>query len=86
MALGFDAAQYLAEMRVLLVGIDYLSIEAYQSVGSPIHKLLFENNITILEGLNLCGISAGEYELLCMPLKLEGCEGAPARVFLRELT
>jgi len=83
-ALSMDAARYLVEMTPVLIGIDYLSIEAFQSNGHPVHKLLLQHNITILEGLNLSGIKAGAYELLCMPLKLQGCEGAPARVLLRE--
>lgn len=83
-ALGIEAAQYLVEMNTILVGIDYLSIESFQSDGSPVHKLLLKNNITVLEGLNLSGVKAGAYELLCLPLKLQGCEGAPARVLLRE--
>jgi len=83
-ALGIDAAQYLVEMNTILVGIDYLSIESFQSDGCPVHKLLLKNNITILEGLNLSGVKAGVYELICMPLKLQGCEGSPARALLRE--
>ena len=71
-------------MRAILVGIDYLSIEAFESDGSPVHKLLLENNITILEGLNLSEVKAGEYELMCLPLKLQMCEAAPARVLLRD--
>ena len=84
-SLGIDAAQYLVEMKTVLVGIDYLSIESFRSPGSPVHKILLKNNITILEGLNLSGVNAGVYELLCLPLKLVGCEGAPARVILREM-
>jgi len=85
-ALGMDAAQYLVEMNTILVGIDYLSVESFHSEGSPVHKLLLRNNIAILEGLNLSGVKAGVYGLICMPLKLPGCEGAPARVLLKELT
>jgi arylformamidase len=83
-ALGIDAAQYLVEMKFILVGIDYLSIEPFNTNGGPVHKLLLKNNITILEGLNLSGILPGAYEIICLPLKLQGCEGAPARVILRE--
>jgi len=83
-ALGIDAARYLVEINTILVGIDYLSIESFQSEGSPVHKLLLRNNITVLEGLNLSGVKAGKYELICLPLNLEGCEGSPARVLLRE--
>ncbi|MEI6056578.1 MAG: cyclase family protein [Lentisphaerota bacterium] len=84
-ALAIDAAQYLIEMNILLVGIDYLSIESFHSANNPVHKLLLKNNITILEGLNLSKIKPGVYELICLPLKLQGCEGSPARVLLREL-
>lgn len=83
-ALGIEAAQYLVEINTLLIGIDYLSIESFQSDDNPVHKLLLKNNITILEGLNLSDVKAGVYELICMPLKLQGNEGAPARVLLRE--
>ncbi len=84
-SLGTDAAQYLVEMKIVLVGMDYLSIEPFHSAGFSLHKLLLRNNIAILVGLNLSGVKAGVYELLCMPLKLQGCEGAPARVILREM-
>lgn len=83
-AVGIDAAQYLAERNIKLIGIDYLSIEAFHSDGSPVHKLLLKNNIIILEGLNLSGVKAGVYELICMPLNLHNCDGSPARVLLRE--
>lgn len=83
-ALGIDAAQYLVAMGTILVGIDYLSIESFHSEGSPVHKLLLRNNISILEGLNLSGVKAGLYGLICIPLKLQNCEGAPARVLLQE--
>ncbi len=84
-ALGIDAAQYLIEMNFLLVGIDYLSIESFRSNSGSVHKLLLEKKITILEGLNLSGVIPGDYELICLPLRLQACEGAPARVILREL-
>ena len=84
-ALGIEAAQYLVEINTLLIGIDYLSIESFHSDDNPVHKLLLKNNITILEGLNLSKVEAGVYELICMPLKLQGSEGAPARVLLREV-
>lgn len=83
-ALGLSAAQYLIETGVVLVGIDYLSIEAYQSPGSRVHTLLLQNNIVVVEGLNLSSVKPGEYELICAPIRLMGAEAAPARVFLRE--
>jgi arylformamidase len=83
-ALGITAAQYLIEMRAILVGIDYLSIEAFNSDGGPAHQLLLKNDIAILEGLNLSSVKEGKYEFICLPLKLQMCEAAPARVLLRD--
>lgn len=81
-SLAASAAEYLVESKIILVGIDYLSIEAFNSIGNPVHELLLKKNIFILEGLDLSGVAGGEYELFCLPLKLNGCEGAPARVIL----
>ena len=73
-----DAASYLASLNTLAVGIDYLS------AGSPeTHRTLLSAGIAIVEGLNLAGISQGRYELLCLPLKILGGDGAPARALLR---
>jgi len=77
-----DGAQYLVEKGVRLVGIDYLSVEAFSGNGE-IHRLLLGNGVVIVEGLNLDGVAAGSYELICLPLKLKGGDGAPARVVLR---
>jgi len=83
--LGIDAARYLVELNIRLVGIDYLSIEDFKSEDNAVHKLLLQNNVVILEGLNLAGITPGTYELICLPLKLQGCDGAPARVILKSV-
>src|SRR5215475_9431960 len=73
-----DAASYLAGLDTLAVGIDYLS------AGNPeTHRTLLGAGVVIVEGLNLTGISQGRYELLCLPLKISGGDGAPARVLLR---
>jgi Predicted metal-dependent hydrolase len=84
-ALSQSAAEYLVEKKIALVGIDYLSIEAFHAKGNLVHKLLLRNNIVILEGLNLSSIKQGEYELICLPLKLMGADGSPARALLREM-
>ena len=77
-SIGDDAASYLASLNTLAVGVDYLS------AGSPeTHRALLSAGVVILEGLNLTGISEGRYELLCLPLKIVGGDGAPARVLLR---
>jgi len=73
-----DAATYLASLNTLAVGIDYLS------VGSPdTHRTLLGAGVVIVEGLNLTGVSPGRYELLCLPLKILGGDGALARALLR---
>ncbi len=77
-----DGAAYLVEMGIKLVGIDYLSIERSDGTGE-VHRLLLDNGVVILEGLNLDGVAAGRYELICLPLKISGGDGAPARALLR---
>jgi len=81
------AARALVEFGVKLVGIDYLSVEQFQSKKFETHLALLSNGIVILEGLDLRAVPAGNYELICLPLKLEGGsgDGAPARVVLRTL-
>ena len=77
-SLAEDAATYLAELNTLAIGIDYLS------VGSPeVHRTLFEAGVVVIEGLNLSGVDPGAYELLCLPLRIAGGDGAPARALLR---
>jgi len=83
-SLGLDAAQYLLELKFNFIGIDSLSIEAFDSKDNVVHRLLLGSNVTILEGLNLFGVEPGEYELICLPMRLQDCDGAPARVLLRE--
>jgi arylformamidase len=80
--LADDGAEFLLSTGVRLVGIDYLSIERFGGNGE-VHRLLLGNGMVILEGLNLDGIEEGSYELVCLPLKIEGGDGAPARAVLR---
>jgi arylformamidase len=82
-----EAAEYLIDKGIKLVGIDYLSIEKFHSGHHRTHIALLSNGVIILEGLNLSGVPAGDYELICLPLKLsEGAgDGAPARAVLRTM-
>jgi len=68
-----------------LVGIDYLSVEKFKSAEFETHRILLSNRIVIVEGLDLRGVSAGTYELICLPLRIAGGsgDGAPARAVLR---
>ena len=76
-----DGARWLVEHGVRLVGIDYLSAAPF-TASVPTHRVLLEAGVIILEGINLSGIAAGAYELCCLPLKLAGSDGAPARTVL----
>jgi arylformamidase len=80
-----EAAELLVQRGVRLVGTDYLSIEKFHSGDHKTHLTLLSNNIVIVEGLDLSGVPAGDYELICLPLKIaEGAgDGAPARAVLR---
>jgi len=84
--LDLPAARWLVEQGIKLVGIDYLSIEKYASEKHETHLALLSHGVVILEGLNLSGINAGKYELICLPLRLRSNkgDGAPARVVLRD--
>jgi len=79
-----DAAAILASRGVQLVGIDYLSLAPASDPATP-HVILLEAGAVILEGIDLSAVEPGPYRLICLPLLIEGCEGAPARaVLLRE--
>lgn len=82
-----DAAKVLVDLNVKLVGIDYLSVEKFDSEDFLTHITLLEKEVVIIEGLDLREVSAGDYELICLPLKMVGGtgDGAPARTILREL-
>lgn len=80
-----DAAALLVERGVRLVGIDYLSVEKFNFEKPTTHWTLLGANVVIVEGLDLTEVSAGDYELLCLPLKIKDGDGGPARVVLRDL-
>src|SRR5581483_8872375 len=81
-----DAAGMLVERGVRLVGIDYLSVEKFDFEVPATHYALLRNNVIIVEGLDLSAVAPGDYELICLPLKLRDGDGGPARVVLRELS
>lgn len=80
-----DAARALAEAGVQTVGIDYLSVGGFHTGLAETHVILLEAGIWIIEGLDLTRIEPGRYELACLPLKIVGSDGAPARAALRRL-
>jgi arylformamidase len=76
-------ARYLVECGVRTVGVDYLSVGAFEEEGVETHQVLLGGGLWLIEGLNLSAIAPGEYDLVCLPLKIEGGDGAPARAALR---
>jgi arylformamidase len=77
------AAQFLVERKVQTVGIDYLSVGGYVYDGVETHQILLEAGIWLIEGLNLSEVKSGLYDLVCLPLRIVGADGAPARAILR---
>lgn len=77
-----DAARWLVDRGVVLVGIDYMSIEPYDTTDYAVHITLLEKGVVIIEGLDLRAVGPGLYTIACAPLPVAGAEGAPARVFL----
>jgi arylformamidase len=80
-----DAADFLVGTSVKMVGIDYLSVGGFHDDGKSIHKSLLAGGVWIIEGLDLSPVKAGKYYLICLPLKIDRGDGAPARAILRPL-
>jgi len=80
-AISPDGAQWIVDHGIKLVGIDYVSVGSFQD-AAPTHYILLGAGVIAVEGLNLAGIIAGEYQLYCLPMKLVGADGAPVRAIL----
>lgn len=80
-AITEDGAEWLVERGVQLVGVDYLSVAPY-SEPIPTHLILLKAGVVVVEGLNLSNVMRGFYDLYCLPLKIAGSDGAPARAIL----
>jgi arylformamidase len=80
--LSKEAAKWAVEAGIKLVGIDYLSVERFDSPDFAVHRTLLDNSVVILEGLDLSKVSPGVYQLICLPLKIKDCDGAPVRAVL----
>ena len=78
-----EAARYLAGRGVAAVGMDYLSVGGFRKDLAETHRILLEAGVWIIEGLNLARVRPGRYDLVCLPLRIEGADGAPARALLR---
>lgn len=84
-AVGLETARQLTQAGVLLVGIDYFSIESFRNPGNPVHHELCGHGVVLVEGLDLRHVEPGEYELIVLPLKIIGGDGSPCRAILRDL-
>ena len=80
-AITEDGAEWLVERGIQLVGVDYLSVAPFGD-SEPTHKVLLKAGVVIVEGLNLSNVMRGFYDLYCLPLKIAGSDGAPARAIL----
>jgi len=81
-ALTPDAAHWVVDQGIRLIGVDYLSVERYGD-KPLVHRILLGSGVVVLEGLNLHNVSSGLYELICLPVRLGGADGAPTRAILR---
>lgn len=78
-----SGAKHLVERGIKVVGVDYLSVETFKNPGAPAHHLLLGSGTIVIEGLDLREVDPGIYEMFCLPLRVVGSDGAPARVVLR---
>ena len=79
-----DVPSWLGQMGVRLIGLDVPSVDHLSSKDLPIHHALRRNGIAILESLDLTAVRPGVYELIALPLRLEGADGSPVRAILRD--
>jgi arylformamidase len=84
-ALSPDAARWIVAHGIRLIGVDYLSIEPFDLPEPIVHRRILAAGIVAVEGLDLRAVEPGDYQLICLPMKLVGADGAPARVVLTEL-
>lgn len=80
---SLDAARFLAARGVRVVGVDYLSVGGFREDPAETHRVLLSAGIWIIEGLDLSRVKPGRYDMVSLPLRIAGGDGAPARVALR---
>lgn len=80
-----EAAEILRDRGVVAVGVDYITPDEFENKKRPVHHVLLRKGIILIEGLNLSQVPAGDYFIICLPLKIKDGDGAPARAILLEL-
>ena len=83
--LSIEAAKFLAQREVQTIGIDYLSIGGYEGNVIEVHDIILKTGIWVIEGLDLSKIEPGNYDLVCLPIKIAKSDGAPARALVRPI-
>jgi arylformamidase len=83
-ALTPDAAEWVVERKIRLIGVDYLSVQCFHDPDDSTHQILLEEKIVIVEGVDLHRVDPGHYDLICLPMLIANAEAAPARVLLRK--
>ena len=81
-----EAARFLVDRKVRVVGLDYISVGGFKCDGSETHRRLLEGDVWIIEGLDLARVKPGKYHLICLPLKIDQGDGAPARAILKAVS
>ena len=84
-ALSLESARYLADRKIKILGIDYLSIGSFESDIAEIHRVFLKAGVSPVEGLDLSKIEPGVYEMICLPLRIVKSDGSPVRALLRKL-
>jgi arylformamidase len=84
-SVGPEGATWLVQHGIRLVGVDFLSVEKRGAPGHPTHVTLLGAGVVVIEGLNMSGVEPGRYQLICLPIKILGGDGAPARAVLLEV-
>ncbi|MBB4077546.1 arylformamidase [Lewinella aquimaris] len=81
--IGPAAAKLIVERRLLLIGVDYLSVGPFHEGNPQTHRALMGGNVWIIEGVDLRKITEGDYDMICLPLKLAGSDGSPIRILIK---
>jgi len=82
---GIMSPEYIANRGIQLIGVDYLSVGSFKHGGRYVHKTLLSSGIWTIEGLNLSDVTPGKYNLICLPLRFVGGDGAPACAIIKPM-
>lgn len=81
--IGPEAAQWIVDKQLKMVGVDYLSVGPFHKGNPQTHRALMTGKVWIVEGIDLRKVQEGDYEMICLPLKMVGCDGSPVRILIK---